>query len=67
MDLITLQLLTHYYYKRFILKCKLEDCNNIKIPKSFDIVKAKMELEKELKETEIRIKMITMEKDFNEL
>lgn len=66
MDLITLQLLTHYYHKWFVLKCKLEDCN-IKADKSFDVVKAKMELEKELKETEIRIKMITMETDFDEL
>lgn len=66
MDPITQQLLTHYYHKRFVLKCMLENCN-IPSDKSFDVVKAKMELEKELKETEIRIKMITMETDFNEL
>lgn len=66
MDPITQQLLTHYYNKRFVLKCKLEDCN-ITTAKSFAVDKSKMELEKELKETEIRIKMITMETDFNEL
>ena len=66
MDPTTQLLLNHYYYKRFVLKCKLEDCN-INTDRSFDVVKAKMKLEKELKETEIRIKMITMETDFDEL
>lgn len=66
MDPITQQLLTHYYHKRFVLKCKIDYCNST-TAKSFDVDKAKMEFEKELKETEIRIKMITMETDFNEL